>query len=104
MANSETAWRGGQHGQSVAASNSAAAKSMCAWCLEDSARTHAQRDCCRLRWLAKSPIHLVRAYALKLTETERDALRPQLAQEKRRLQLLRESAFPTKHSTHNVHR
>jgi hypothetical protein len=49
-----------------------------------------ERDCCRLRWLAKSPAHLVRAYVLKLSLAERDALRPQLVQEKRRLQAVRE--------------
>lgn len=97
MGKEQTTWLGSRIGHSVAVSDNALVMSMCAWCVEDSCRTHAQRDCCCLRWLAKSPNHLVRTYALKLSPAERDTLRPKLAQEKRRLQLLKESKAQRQH-------
>lgn len=61
----------------------------CDWCLTNAGRTHAKRPCCRLRMLAQAPNHTLKDYAETLTAAERDALRPQLAAEKKRLRELK---------------
>lgn len=58
---------------------------ICAWCEVNAGKTHATRPCCLLRRLALAPRHVVAAYAAGLTEDERDALRPRIIEEKKRL-------------------
>ena len=61
----------------------------CDWCVINAGRTHANRPCCKVRMLAQAPTHTLKAYAETLTQDERDALRPKLAAEKKRLRELK---------------
>jgi hypothetical protein len=63
----------------------------CAWCETNSGRTHASRKCCELRRLATAPRHFLIEYAKTLTETEKPALRADIAEEKKRLRELDEN-------------
>ncbi len=60
----------------------------CAWCLTNAGRTHAQRDCCRMRALAQMPANRLQQYVAKWTDAEKEELRPQLIAEKKRLREL----------------
>lgn len=51
---------------------------MCELCQTDSSRTNANRECCRIRRLAKAPKHIKSAYWLGLSATEREAQQPEL--------------------------
>ena len=57
----------------------------CEWCEVNGGRTHATRECCVLRRLAIAPRHEQAAYAAELSVEEKNALRPVLQAEVRRL-------------------
>lgn len=57
----------------------------CSWCQVNSGRTHANRECCKLRRLAQAPRHLILEYVKTLSEDEKAALRADLIEEKKRL-------------------
>jgi hypothetical protein len=62
---------------------------LCDWCATNAGRTKKGRPCCELRQLAQSPRHAQAEYAATLTTSDRDALRPVLAAEIKRLRELR---------------
>jgi len=61
----------------------------CEWCETNSGRTHAIRECCKLRRLSQAPRHVLAEYAKTLTEEEKTILRADIAEEKKRLRGLR---------------
>lgn len=61
----------------------------CSWCQVNSGRTHASRECCKLRRLVQAPRHLILEYVKTLTEAEKTALRADLIEEKKRLKEIR---------------
>jgi len=63
----------------------------CEWCLTNSGRTHAIRECCKLRRLAQMPKAMLVEYVKGMTEEAKTKLREDLKAEKLRLKLLRNS-------------
>lgn len=61
---------------------------ICIWCKTNAGRTHGDRPCCQLRALAQAPRHVQAEYAKGLTQEQREALRPRLAAEIKRLKAL----------------
>ena len=57
----------------------------CELCETDSAQTNANRECCKLREIAKAPRHHQLAIAQTMTKDEREEIRPLLIEEKARL-------------------
>lgn len=57
----------------------------CSWCQLNSGRTHANRECCKLRRLAQAPRGYILEYVKTLPEAEKTALRADLIEEKKRL-------------------
>ena len=64
-------------------------KDKCEWCLINSGRTHASRECCKLRRLAQAPRHVLLDYAKTLSEDEKIALRTAITDERVRLRGLK---------------
>ena len=62
-----------------------ATEDKCGWCQVNSGRTHANRECCKLRRLAQAPRGYILEYVKTLTEAEKTALRADLIEEKKRL-------------------
>jgi len=61
----------------------------CLFCLENSGRTHANRECCQLRRLAQMPKAMLVAYVKGMTEEAKTKLREDLKAEKLRLKEIR---------------
>lgn len=61
----------------------------CDWCNINSGRTHASRECCKIRRLAQAPRRFILEYVATLTEDEKNALRVDLKTEKLRLRDMR---------------
>ena len=57
----------------------------CEWCEVNAGRTHATRECCLLRRLAIAPRHVQAAHAATLSTKEKNAMRPLLVAEIKRL-------------------
>lgn len=62
---------------------------ICEWCAVNAGRTHATRECCRLRRIAQAPRKQQELMAARMTEDERRELRPRIKAEIERLRALR---------------
>ena len=61
----------------------------CAWCLTNAGRTHANRECCRIRMIAQAPRHVQQEIAKGMTMEERNNMRPMILVEVERLRSLK---------------
>lgn len=64
-------------------------KNQCEWCQVNSGRTHANRECCKLRRLAQMPKAMLVEYVKGMTEEAKTKLREDLKTEKLRLKEIR---------------
>lgn len=62
---------------------------MCQHCQTNAGRTTAGAECCELRRLANAPVHVIQAHTARMNYEQREALRPILAAERKRLRELR---------------
>lgn len=61
----------------------------CALCLTNAGRTHAERECCRIRRIAQAPRHQQQRIAEGMTMEERNEIRPKIVAEVERLKKMR---------------